>query len=236
MNRVPTCSGNTRSAGWLRALLPASESGHNRARRRVARPVHPVRRAAGVRAPSSAATGRWSGRLPAGTRPTPDAEDAFQATFLVLARKAGRSLTGSGRRLAVRGRLPGGAASPREGRPDPDLRAGGGGHDPRAPPARRPIDDWLPILDEESALPAKYRLRWCCANSRAGPGRRRPSDSGSPRARCPAGSPGAGIAPETAFETRDATAGRRTDGPAGFGGHRSGEGCPPNCLCGRPRR
>src|SRR5262249_44315795 len=89
-----------------------------------------------------------------------DAEDAFQATFLVLALKA-RSIRGRaalagwlyrvGQRIAVRANVLTAGRRAQE-RPVGDLRAALACTD-------RPEDDWRPILHEEIArLSEKYRL------------------------------------------------------------------------------
>jgi RNA polymerase sigma factor (sigma-70 family) len=102
----------------------------------------------------------------------PDAEDAFQATFLVLARKAGSLrrpeavgcwLYGVAHRIAVRARAT--AARQRTGELPPDVA----GHAPD------PLDEvsgreLCVLLDEElNRLPAKYRdpLVLCCLEGRA---------------------------------------------------------------------
>jgi RNA polymerase sigma factor (sigma-70 family) len=86
-----------------------------------------------------------------------DAEDAFQATFLVLVRKAksllsrpwlGDWLHAVARRAALKAR---GASVRRRLKEQGMARTETQGDDPR--------DDWLPLLDEElSRLPEKYRL------------------------------------------------------------------------------
>jgi RNA polymerase sigma factor (sigma-70 family) len=86
-----------------------------------------------------------------------DAEDAFQATFLVLVRKAsslagrrvlGDWLHGVARRTALKARS---AAALRRAKERTTAR-------PEAPPDEAP-NDWLPVLDQElSGLPEKYRL------------------------------------------------------------------------------
>src|SRR5438132_8805276 len=88
-----------------------------------------------------------------------DAEDAFQATFLVLVRKAGaiRSretvghwLYGVACRTALRARAMNAKRRAKEERAR--QRANG------VTPAPQLSDDWLPLLDEElSRLPDKYR-------------------------------------------------------------------------------
>ncbi|HEV3436464.1 MAG TPA: sigma-70 family RNA polymerase sigma factor [Gemmata sp.] len=87
----------------------------------------------------------------------PESEDAFQATFLVLVRKApelivrsvlGDWLHGVARRVALKARA---AVARRRAREVAASR-------PEAPQAE-PRNDWLPLLDEElSRLPEKYRL------------------------------------------------------------------------------
>ena len=87
-----------------------------------------------------------------------DVEDAFQATFLVLVRKAptisdrellGPWLHGVARRVALKAR---GVAARR------NKREGGTFDDPPADPAEGPWPDLRPILHEElDRLPAKYR-------------------------------------------------------------------------------
>jgi RNA polymerase sigma factor (sigma-70 family) len=86
-----------------------------------------------------------------------DAEDAFQATFLLLARKAGGIARGEAVapwlcRVALRVALRARAAAKRAG--CAALPA-----DVPAPEADRPAErDWLPILDEEiNRLPERYR-------------------------------------------------------------------------------
>jgi RNA polymerase sigma factor (sigma-70 family) len=86
-----------------------------------------------------------------------DAEDAFQATFLVLVRKAasltGRAVVGDwlhgvARRTALNAR---GAAARRRAKEQAMARPETQGDEVR--------EDWLPVLDEElSRLPEKYRL------------------------------------------------------------------------------
>jgi RNA polymerase sigma factor (sigma-70 family) len=86
-----------------------------------------------------------------------DAEDAFQATFLVLVRKAGALksravlgdwLHGVARRTALKAR---GASAQRWRKEQAMAR-------PLTQP-EQPRDDWLPLLDEElGGLPEKYRL------------------------------------------------------------------------------
>src|SRR5437764_12333029 len=84
----------------------------------------------------------------------PDADDAFQATFLVLARKAGSLrqperlaawLYGVAGRTARKARGRRALRRAREG-PLPEGRA--------APPARDPCD-WRPLLDQVLGLPAE---------------------------------------------------------------------------------
>src|SRR5437868_2864923 len=86
-----------------------------------------------------------------------DADDAFQAAFLVLVRKAralrsrpvvGDWLHGVARRTALKAKA---AAARRLAREHAMARA--------ETQAERSRDDWLPLLDEElSGLPEKYRL------------------------------------------------------------------------------
>lgn len=90
-------------------------------------------------------------------RDADDAEDAFQATFLVLVRRArslmsrpvlGDWLHGVARRTALNALR---AAARRRTREQRMARP--------EPPVEREANDWLPILDEELArLPEKYRL------------------------------------------------------------------------------
>ncbi|HZY87433.1 MAG TPA: sigma-70 family RNA polymerase sigma factor [Gemmataceae bacterium] len=86
-----------------------------------------------------------------------DAEDAFQATFLVLARKAGaigkRESVGSWLyKVAYRAALRARARAARQ------PRSGAAWPEPAAPEARRPADDLRPVLDAElNRLPEKYR-------------------------------------------------------------------------------
>jgi RNA polymerase sigma factor (sigma-70 family) len=93
-------------------------------------------------------------------RQTQDAEDAFQATFVVLARKAesllrkellGGWLHGVAYRVALEARKTRGR---REGRRQPLL------HEPAAPASVSDTEsDWRAVLDEEiHRLPARYRL------------------------------------------------------------------------------
>jgi RNA polymerase sigma factor (sigma-70 family) len=89
-----------------------------------------------------------------------DAEDAFQATFLVFVRKAGSVrpgalvgpwLYGVATRTALKARALAARRQAREKQVDvlPDVAA----------PAKTAVADWLPLLDREvAALPAKYRL------------------------------------------------------------------------------
>jgi RNA polymerase sigma factor (sigma-70 family) len=89
-----------------------------------------------------------------------DAEDAFQATFLVFVRKAGSVrpgalvgpwLHGIATRTALKARALVARRRAREKQVDslPDVAA----------PAKTAAADWLPLLDREvAALPAKYRL------------------------------------------------------------------------------
>ena len=86
-------------------------------------------------------------------------DDAFQATFLVLVRKAGSIahgerigpwLYGVAYRVARQVR----EKAARIPTCEPEAAA----MIPERPPHADPIDDWLPILDQElQALPAKYR-------------------------------------------------------------------------------
>jgi hypothetical protein len=129
-------------------------------------------------------------------RDTHHAEDAFQATFLVLARKADgidcrTALPGWLYRVAYRIALRARQEVARRAslqQPLVDVPAATG-----CPPLIE--QDWRPILDEElRQLPEKYRCRWSYATSRGGPLRRRPRRWGVRVApsRCACGERGSG--------------------------------------------
>ena len=108
-------------------------------------------------------TGRWCSRVCRGVLRDPnDAEDAFQATFLILVKKAGtirggQALGGWLYQVAHRVGDPG---EHRRG-PAPRPRTGGRTDEPPRPRSSGPSvpDDLLPALHEEIArLPEKYRL------------------------------------------------------------------------------
>ena len=115
-----------------------------------------ARRRGGVRGPGGAARADGPGRLPARLADPNDVEDAFQATFLVLVRRArsvrvgdslGRWLYGVARRVAAK-------AQARPSEPACGPNRSDANRSPRN--SRRP-DRALAALDEEvSRLPEKY--------------------------------------------------------------------------------
>jgi RNA polymerase sigma factor (sigma-70 family) len=126
-----------------------------------------------------------------------DAEDAFQATFLVLVKKAasvrppgrvGHWLYGVACRAAQKARVASVRRRAREARvrqvpevPEPATVAEG------------LWQDVLPLLDRElGRLPQKYRLPLVLCDLGARPGPRRPGCWAGPRGRSPAGRPGGG--------------------------------------------
>ena len=138
------------------------------------------------------------------------AEDAFQAVFLVLARRAGGgAAAGAGRQLALRGGVPDGAEGPGGPGPPAVPREAGGRHARAArqphPAARRVGRP--PAGDRRGTRPAAGqapRSRSCCATSKAGrsatwrstsacPPRRSPPGSRRPAARWRSGSPERGV-------------------------------------------
>ena len=91
-----------------------------------------------------------------------DAEDAFQATFLVLVRKAASiAPTGDGRQLALRRGPPDGVEGEGDGRQAAGAGEAGDGRCPNRAAAEQDLwDDLQPLLDEElSRLPDNYRVR-----------------------------------------------------------------------------
>src|SRR5262245_31390337 len=121
-----------------------------------------------------------------------DVEDAFQATFVVLLRKAGSVrgrlpcwLYGVANRVALRARARSGPAppgpTPRCPRPPPP---------PPKPPATSPARSCAPCSTRRSpACPRSTGRRCCCATCRTRPRSRPPASSAGPRGPSPPASP-----------------------------------------------
>ena len=133
---------------------------------------------------------RWSWPYAVGSSAhRQDAEDAFQATFLILARKAGSLrvddslaawLHRVARRVAVEAESPGVEGRPWSGRGRSTAGSPAAAHRPSGRP--------LTVLhDEIDRLPEKYRARSSSATSKALTRDRPPASSAGRRARSPAG-------------------------------------------------
>ncbi len=134
-----------------------------------------------------------------------DVEDVFQATFLILARKAAFIswqdsvsgwLTAVAHRLAMHARS--GAARQRVQEISISALAGKANDiDGRLPEKYHPLSDPSPEIERRdlagSSMMSSRTCRRnigrpsCCATSRAGPTKRPPSNSAGRRARCPGG-------------------------------------------------
>ena len=138
-----------------------------------------------------------------------DVEDVFQATFLVLSRKAGGIpwhdsvrpwIDGVARRLAMHARS---GAVRHRGREVPvTVLAGVASDDVRLPERYHPVvepsaelerRDLRRVLDDElRGCPRSTGRRWCFATWKGIRRRRRPAGSAGPRDRCRGGSSGPG--------------------------------------------